>query len=105
MNIDAQTPDSKFERETIINTSDGDQLVRIETWQRRYLGKLRRDPRFTETSNPDNPAHDIFTIPADKWTPTSGAKRRVMLTPERKTELAQRLKTMNPRQEGQHHAE
>lgn len=47
------TASGPYERETVITTSDGEELVTIETWQRGYLGKLRRDHRFTE--NPAEP--------------------------------------------------
>lgn len=81
-----------YERETVITTSDGDELVTIETWQRGYLGKLRRDRRFTEQPGGTD-AHGIFTIPRNRWTPTGGAKRSVKLTEEQKAQVAERLKS------------
>lgn len=81
-----------YERETVITTSDGDELVTIETWQRGYLGKLRRDHRFTEKPGGTD-AHGVFTIPRDRWTPTGGAKRSVKLTEEQKARMAERLKS------------
>nr|DAN00385.1 MAG TPA: hypothetical protein [Caudoviricetes sp.] len=81
-----------YERETVITTSDGDELVTIETWQRGYLGKLRRDNRFTEKPGGTD-AHGIFTIPRNRWTPTSGAKRSIKLTEEQKARVAERLKS------------
>ena len=88
--MDDYQSDGPYERETIITTSDGDKLVTIETFQRGYLGKLRRDDRFTEKPGGDE-SHGVFTIPRDRWTPTSGAKRNVQMTDERKAELAERL--------------
>lgn len=82
---------NELERETVITTSDGDELVTIETWQRGYLGKLRRDARFTEKPGGDD-AHGIFTIERNKWSPTSGAKRQVNMTEERRAELAERAR-------------
>lgn len=81
-----------YERETVITTSDGDELVTIETWQRGYLGKLRRDHRFTEKPGGTD-AHGVFTIPRNRWTPTGGAKRSVKLTEEQKARAAERLKS------------
>lgn len=83
--------DGAHERETVITTSDGDTLVTIETWQRGYLGRLRRDNRFTEQPGGTD-THGIFTIPRKRWTPTSGAKRTVNLTDEQKAEAAERLR-------------
>ena len=81
-----------YERETVITTSDGDELVTIETWQRGYLGRLRRDHRFTEKPGGTD-AHGVFTIPRNRWTPTGGAKRSVKLTEEQKARVAERLKS------------
>lgn len=89
--MDDYQSDGSYERETVITTSDGDKLVTIETFQRGYLGRLRRDERFTELPGGDD-AHGVFTIERARWTPTSGAKRNVTMTPERKAELAARLK-------------
>lgn len=91
--LDVLVSDGPYERETVITTSDGDDLVTIETFQRGYLGRLRRDERFTEKPGGDE-SHGIFTIPRRRWSPTSGAKRNVTLSPERKAELAARLAKM-----------
>nr|DAP45971.1 MAG TPA: hypothetical protein [Caudoviricetes sp.] len=89
---DEYTASGPYERETVITTSDGDELVTIETWQRGYLGKLRRDHRFTEKPGGTD-AHGVFTIPRNRWTPTGGAKRSVKLTEEQKARVAERLKS------------
>lgn len=89
---DEYTASGPYERETVITTSDGDELVTIETWQRGYLGRLRRDHRFTEKSGGTD-AHGVFTIPRNRWTPTGGAKRSVKLTEEQKARVAERLKS------------
>lgn len=83
--------DGAHERETVITTSDGDELVTIETWQRGYLTRLRRDNRFTEQPGGDD-THGVFTIPRNRWTPNTGAKRTVNLTDERRAQLAERMK-------------
>lgn len=89
---DEYTASGPYERETVITTSDGDELVTIETWQRGYLGRLRRDHRFTEKPGGTD-AHGVFTIPRNRWTPTGGAKRSVKLTEEQKARVAERLKS------------
>ena len=83
--------DGPYERETVITTSDGDELVTIETWQRPYLTRLRRDGRFTEQPGGDD-THGVFTIPRNRWAPTGGAKRTVNLTDEQKAVVAERLR-------------
>ena len=74
--------DGPYERETVITTSDGDELVTIETWQRPYLTRLRRDSGFTEQPGGDD-THGVFTIPA-----TDGPNRRreTNRQPHRRTE-------------------
>ena len=81
--------DGPYERETVITTSDGDELVTIETWQRPYLTRLRRDGRFTERPGGTD-AHGVFTIPRSRWTPTSGAKRNV--SAEQRARLSEQMK-------------
>ena len=88
--MDDYQSDGPYERETIITTSDGDKLVTIETFQRGYLGKLRRDDRFTEKPGGTD-AHGVFTIERRKWSPTSGAKRNVQMTDEQRQAIAARL--------------
>ena len=83
--------DGPYERETVITTSDGDELVTIETWQRPYLTRLRRDGRFTERPGGTD-AHGVFTIPRSRWTPTSGAKRSRNLTDEQRAAAAEHLR-------------
>ena len=85
---DEYTASGPYERETVITTSDGDELVTIETWQRGYLGRLRRDHRFTEKPGGTD-AHGVFTIPRNRCTPTGGAKRSVKLTEEQRERLAE----------------
>lgn len=89
--MDDYQSDGPYERETVITTSDGDRLVTVETFQRGYLGKLRRDKRFTELPGGDD-AHGVFTIERARWTPTSGAKRNVTMTDEQREATAARLK-------------
>ena len=64
------------ERETVINATDTDDVVRIWTAQRKYIGALRRHPSFTQTrtGHHDSTEWAEFTIPADEWNPTRGAR-------------------------------
>lgn len=50
--MDETTTDAAFERETTITLSDGDTLVRIWTSQHHVIQHLRKDKRFTETTDP-----------------------------------------------------
>ena len=81
------------ERETTIISTDGDDLVTIETAQRRYLTRLRKNPSFTEavTGTYEGTEWARFTIPARDWNPASGAKRRRNLTDAQREELRDRL--------------
>ena len=90
------------ERETIVNTSDGDDLVRIWTAQRRYMGRLRRNKSFTQvaTGYIGGTEWAEFTIASREWFPDSGAKRRSNLTDEQKRASAERLAAIrNKKQE------
>lgn len=82
------------ERETTINASDDDGVVRIWTAQRRYITRLRKNPAFTETRSGRFGSTEWaeFTIPAENWNPASGAKRRVSLTDEQRQAAADRLR-------------
>ena len=81
------------ERETTIISTDGDDLVTIETAQRRYLTRLRKNPSFLEvaTGTYEGTEWARFTIPARDWNPASGAKRKRSLTDEQRGELRDRL--------------
>lgn len=84
------------ERETIVNASDGDDLVRIWTAQRRYITKMRNDSRFTETASGVHETTEWaeFTIEARSWSPL-GVKRRVSLTEQQRNEARNRLLAAN----------
>ena len=81
------------ERETTIISTDGDDLVTIETAQRRHITRLRKNPAFTEVvaGTYEGTEWARFTIPARDWNPASGAKRRRNLTAVQRQELADRL--------------
>ena len=82
-----------YERETTVNASDGDQLVRIWTAQRRHITRMRRNDSFTETATGYHGGTEWaeFTIPSADWNPASGAKRKRNLTDEQRQALADRL--------------
>lgn len=83
-----------YERETVVNASDGDDLVKVWTAQRTYITKLRKNPSFTEVASGHygTTAWAEFTIPSSDWNPASGAKRRVRpLTEAEKILAAARL--------------
>jgi hypothetical protein len=81
------------ERETVINASDGDELVRIWTAQRTVITRLRRDPAFTEVNSGNHGSTEwaAFTIPAERWSP-AGVKRHRRVTEEQKQAAASRLR-------------
>ena len=81
------------ERETTVISTDGDDLVTIETAQRRYLTRLRKSARFLEVAQGEFEGSEWarFTIPARDWNPASGAKRKRNLTAVQRQELADRL--------------
>lgn len=81
------------ERETTVISTDGDDLVTVETAQRRYLTRLRKNARFLEVAQGEFEGSEWarFTIPASEWNPATGAKRKRSLTDEQRGELRDRL--------------
>ena len=81
------------ERETTVISTDGDDLVTVETAQRRYLTRLRKSARFLEVAQGEFEGSEWarFTIPASEWNPATGAKRKRNLTAVQRQELADRL--------------
>lgn len=86
---------SAAERETTVTATDADDTVRIWTCQKRYLGRLRRHPSFTEVATGFHGSTEWaeFTIAAADWNPATGAKRKVTMTDERKAALADRMRS------------
>lgn len=82
-----------YERETTINMSDGDDLVRIWTAQRPVINRIRKDSRYTvvESGNEDGTEWLSATIPSSNFNPLTGAKRRSHMTDEQKRAAAERL--------------
>jgi hypothetical protein len=87
-----------LERETIVTTSDGDDLVRIWTAQRRFITKLRKNPQFIEvqTGLYGTTEWAEFTIPVDRWSPL-GVKRLVSLTEQQRNDARTRLQAARGR--------
>lgn len=83
-----------FERETIVTTSDGDDLVRVWTAQRTVITRISKDPRFTivDSGEHEGTRWVSATIPAEKWNPVTGAKRNRTMTDEQKKAAAERLR-------------
>lgn len=83
------------ERETVINLSDGDTVVRIWTAQRRVISTCRRYADFSEVRS----GYDGTTEWAEFVIPTEyfrfGVKKRIVLTPERRQELAERMRNVH----------
>lgn len=81
-----------FERETVVNSSDGDELVRIWTAQRKYIGRAGElSPlRPVLGAAPDLGERRMPAELADKWSPV-GVKRSVSLTPEQREAAKARL--------------
>ena len=77
-------------------TQDADDVVRIWTAQRRYLGRLRRHPSYTEVKSGTHGGTEWaeFTIPASEWNPATGAKRKVTMTDEQRAASAARLRAV-----------
>lgn len=87
------------ERETVVTTDDGTDVVRIWTAQRKVINRLTKNSAFTlikSGAHGSSPWAE-FTIPADQWSPSSGAKRRSKpLSAEQRAALAARLARANP---------
>ena len=94
--IRVSTSLSDDERETTITSTDGDDVVRIWTAQRRYIGAMKRSGKFTliEEGFIGTTAWAKFEIAARDWNPASGAKRKVEMSEERRAELSERLSRM-----------
>lgn len=82
------------ERETVINASDGDDVIRIWTAQRRFITRLQRNPRVKQVGSGehDGTPYYVFEVPASEWNPVSGVKRASRLTDEQKKATAERLR-------------
>ena len=87
-------PWGAYERETTVTATDGDDIVHIWTAQRRYITRLRKNPRFTEVASGMNGSQPwaAFVIPARDWNPASGAKRSNGMSAEQRLELAERMR-------------
>ena len=80
------------ERETIVRTSDDDDLVHIWTAQRRFITALRKNRQVTEVTSGYHGTSEFaeFTIAADRWSPL-GVKRLVSLTEQQRNSASARL--------------
>lgn len=82
-----------WERETVVNASDGDDHVTIWTAQRRALTRLRKNAKAVEvrTGYHGTTEWAEFKIAADQWNPVSGIKSNRTMTDEQKAAGAARL--------------
>ena len=83
---------SAAERETVVTTSDDDDVVSIWTAQKRFITKMRKNPQFTEveTGFYGTSEFSVFTVPADRWSPL-GVKRLTNLTEQQRIQASTRL--------------
>jgi hypothetical protein len=81
------------ERETVVNATDEDEVVRIWTAQRRFITQLRKHPKVTEIrcGIVDGSAWGEFEIPAAEWSPVRGIKHTRTMTFEQKAAISERL--------------
>jgi hypothetical protein len=77
------------ERETVINASDADDVVRIWSAQRPVITAVRKSSKFTEirSGRVDGLEFAEFTIPASQWSPARAAKHKRNMTSEQKEGL------------------
>ena len=82
------------ERETVINASDGDDVIRIWTAQRRFITRLQKHPRVVQTGSGehDGTPYYTFEVPASEWNPVSGVKRQSNMTDEQRQAAAERMR-------------
>ena len=84
-----------FERETIVNASDGDDIVRIWSAQKKFIRRLMKNERVTLVDSREKAGEIVsasFEIAAEHWNPVTGIKRKGRaLTPEEKAAASQRL--------------
>ena len=85
-------PYTPLERETTVNTSDGDPLTHITTFQRKFISRLLKNSRITVIEHTEDPPYLRCTVPSDDWNPVSGIKRNTKpLSEERKAALRAQL--------------
>lgn len=82
---------TSYERETVFNMSDGDDVVRIWSAQATVIRRCRKNDAFTEVSSgtEDGTEWAEFTIAKKDFRFSS--KRKSNMSDERKAELAARL--------------
>jgi len=85
---------SAYERETVVNASEGDDAVTILTHHAPWIRRLRAHPRVTEIRSGVDYGTEWaeFTIAARDWSPLHGITRRRELTEEQRAELAEAMR-------------
>lgn len=84
---------TEYERETIINMNDGEEVAHIYTAQRKLITRLKNNPAavLVGEGTHDGSAWARFTIPAELVSFRS-VRVRLELTDEQRRERAERLR-------------
>lgn len=84
------------ERETVVTTSDGSGYVSIWTAQRKFITRLRKNPKAEEVKSGfyEGSEWAEFRIPSGEWNPATGIKRNNNLTEEQRRAASERLRAM-----------
>lgn len=83
------------ERETTITLNDAQDVVLLWSAQRKYVNRVLADKRWTVLDSGVNDAGQPWvsaSIPANRYSPLTGAKRTSNMTPEQKRAAAERLR-------------
>lgn len=88
-----------YERETVVNMSDGDDVVRIWTAQRTVMTALDKRPDFrcVERGDFDGQPYAAYEIDADRFSLGRARKTRRDLTDAQREELSERAKEWRKR--------
>jgi len=97
-----ETPVIAEERETVINATDADEMVRVWSAQRAWITALRKSRSFTEIrcGMADGTECAEFEIPKDLWNPVRGVKHPRKQSSEQKRASVERLAAYRARQAG-----
>lgn len=87
------------ERETVITTSDDAMWVTFWTAQRKFITRLRKNPRVEEVRSGfyEGSEWAEFRVPSGQWNPATGVKRKSNLTEEQRRAASERLNAMRHR--------
>lgn len=83
------------ERETTLTMNDESDVVLLWSAQRKYVNRVLADDRWTVLESGVNEEGQPWvsaSIPASKYSPLTGVKRKNNMTPEQKAAAAERLR-------------